>query len=163
MKRGEGNQREKEHSQECERKGWWGEKGEEEESRKRRDTEAGGRYKLLFSHSATIFERLPGASPRARRWAYGTRGDRVPPFTSLPFIGRDQLAENRNKSFSIINCDQYCEGSLSVGLGEALYRGWGERVASSDSVIKVTSWRNALPFSRTRCILEEGRRGAGKA
>ena len=65
--------KEKEHSQECERKGWWEEKGEEE-SRERGEIQ---RLEEGVSFCSPIqqlsFEYLLGASPRARQWAYGSK------------------------------------------------------------------------------------------
>lgn len=102
----------KEHSQECERKGWWGEKGEEE-SRERGEIQ---RLEEGISFCSPIqqlsFEHLLGASPRARQWAYGSKQEtEFLLLPNLPFTGRDRLVENRNRSFRITNCDQYCEGN----------------------------------------------------
>lgn len=52
--KGEGNQRERAQSGMWE-EGMVGRERRGRKQRKRRDTEAGGRYKLLFSHSAAIF------------------------------------------------------------------------------------------------------------
>ena len=148
--KGEGNQRERAQSGMWE-EGMVGRERRGRKQRKRRDTEAGGRYKLLFSHSAAIFWAPTRCQPQGQETEFLL-------LPNLPFIGRDRLAENRNESFRITNCDQYCEGN-ECGVERATVRAGEKGLLLQIVWSKVTSWRNALPFSRTRCILEEGRRG----
>ena len=64
--------KEKEQSQECQRKGWWGEK--EEESRERGEIQRLGQGVSFCSPLQQLsFEHLLGASPRARQWVYGSK------------------------------------------------------------------------------------------
>lgn len=70
-----------------------GEKGEEESRERERDTEAGGRYKLLFSHSTAIFSVPTRCQPQRAGGGHSNPGDRVPPFYKPTFYWEVNLQE----------------------------------------------------------------------